>query len=215
MVNLRNIPLFAGVVGVDFSALSERAVTRTYPKNAVIVSEGDRSNSLYVILSGTVKIFLADAGGKELILDIKGEGDYFGEMVLDKGPRSASVMSVTPLQCAVISSEDFTDFLLKHPEVAFELIKNLIRLTRGMNANLHSLAMLDVYGRVARMLLDNAVEHDGKLVIPGKLTQKDMAARVGASREMVSRILHDLSSGGYISMVARRITINRALPARW
>src|ERR1700674_2976016 len=105
-VNLKNIALFAGLVGMDLSALSERAIVRTYPKNAIIVSEGDRSDSLYVILSSTVKIFLADESGKELILDIKGEGDYFGEMVLDERPRSASVMSVTKLQCAVISSVD-------------------------------------------------------------------------------------------------------------
>ena len=213
--DLRSIPLFQGVQGGDLDALAERTVTRSYPKQAIIVNEGDESDSLYLILAGRVKIYLSDETGKELILAIKGPGQYFGEMVLDEQPRSASVMTLEPAQFAVLSRADFRAFLLKHPEVALQLIQNLIRVARGLNQNVRSLAMLDVYGRVARILLELAVERDGKMVIPEKLTQKDIAARVGASREMINRILRDLTTGGYVSIQDGRITINKTPPARW
>jgi CRP/FNR family cyclic AMP-dependent transcriptional regulator len=213
--NIKSIPVFEGLQESDVAELSERAVTRNVPKNAIVVNEGDRTDSLYVILSGKVKVYLGDASGKELILDIKGPGSYFGEMVLDEGPRSASVMTMEPSQFAVISGIDFKNFLLKHPKIALHVITNLIRLARGLNENVKSLAMLDVYGRVARMLLELAVKQDGHLVIPEKLTQKEMANRVGASREMINRILRDLTIGGYIKIEAGRITIQKTPPSRW
>jgi CRP/FNR family cyclic AMP-dependent transcriptional regulator len=213
--DLKSIPLFEGVPDADLRALAERSVTRSYPKQAIIVNEGDESDSLYLILSGRVKIYLADEHGKELILAIKGPGQYFGEMVLDEQPRSASVMTLDASQFAILSRADFRAFLLGHPAVSLQLIQNLIRVARGLNRNVRNLAMLDVYGRVARTLLDLAVERDGKLVIPEKLTQKDIAARVGASREMINRILRDLTTGGYVSVNDGRITINKAPPARW
>ena len=213
--DLQSIPLFEGVPDADLRALADRTVTRSYPKQAIIVNEGDESNSLYLILAGRVKIYLADEHGKELILAIKGPGQYFGEMVLDEQPRSASVMTLEPAQFAILSRADFKAFLLSHAEVALQLIQNLNRVARGLNRNVRNLAMLDVYGRVARILLELAVERDGKLVIPEKLTQKDIAARVGASREMINRILRDLTTGGYVSVEDGRITINKAPPARW
>jgi CRP/FNR family transcriptional regulator, cyclic AMP receptor protein len=214
--DLKSIPLFEGVPDADRRALAERSVTRNYPKQAIIINEGDESDSLYLILSGRVKVYLADEHGKELILAIKGPGQYFGEMVLDEQPRSASVMTLEPAQFACLSRADFRAFLLSHAEVSLQLIQNLIRLARGMNRSVRNLAMLDVYGRVARILLELAVERNGKLVIPEKLTQKDIAARVGASREMINRILRDLTIGGYVTMEDGRITINKAPPpARW
>jgi CRP/FNR family transcriptional regulator, cyclic AMP receptor protein len=213
--DLKSIPLFAGVADPELRALAERTVTRSYPKQAIIVSEGDESDSLYLILAGRVKVYLSDENGKELILAIKGPGQYFGEMVLDEQPRSASVMTLEPAQFAILSRADFRGFLLGHPEVALQLVQNLIRVARGLNQNVRSLAMLDVYGRVARILLELAVERDGKLVIPEKMTQKDIAARVGASREMINRILRDLTAGGYVSVDAGVITINKTPPARW
>jgi CRP/FNR family cyclic AMP-dependent transcriptional regulator len=215
MVDLRTIPLFAGVTEAELSALAERAVTRSYPKQAILVNEGDDSDSLFLILAGRVKVYLSDESGKELILAIKGPGQYFGEMVLDDQPRSASVMTIEPAQFAILSRADFRAFLLRHSEVALQVIQNLIRVARGLNQNVRSLAMLDVYGRVARILLELAVEQGGKLVIPEKLTQKDIAARVGAAREMMNRILRGLTTGGYVTVESGRITINKAPPARW
>ena len=215
--DLKSIPLFQGVPDAELRALADRAVARSYPKQAIILNEGDdESDSLYLILAGRVKIYLADEHGKELILSIKGPGQYFGEMVLDDQPRSASVMTLEPAQFAILSRADFRGFLLAHPAVALQLIQNLIQLARGLNQSVRNLALLDVYGRVARILLDLAVERDdGKLQIPERLTQKDIAARVGASREMINRILRDLTAGGYVSVEDGHITINKAPPARW
>lgn len=212
--DLKSIPLFQGVQESDLRALAERTLSRSYPRQAIIVNEGDQSDSLYLILAGRVKIYLSDDSGKELILAVKGPGQYFGEMVLDEQPRSASVITLEPAQFAVLSRADFKSFLLEHAEVALQLIQNLIQVARGLNQNLRSLAMLDVYGRVARMLLELAVERDGKMVIPERLTQKDLAARVGASREMINRILRDLTAAGYVSVEEGRITINKAPPPR-
>jgi len=212
---LKNIPVFEGLQEGDVRALADRAAVRNVPKNAIVVNEGDLTDSLYVVLSGKVKVYLSDESGKELILDIKGPGQYFGEMVLDEGPRSASVMTMEPSQFAVVSRVDFKNFLLKYPDIALHVITNLIRLARGLNENVKNLAMLDVYGRVARMLLDLAVEQDGHMVIREKLTQREMANRVGASREMINRILRDLTTGGYIRVEAGRITIQKTPPARW
>lgn len=212
---LKNIPVFEGLQEGDVRALADKAVIRNAPKNAIVVNEGDLTDSLYVILSGKVKVYLGDESSKELILDIKGPSQYFGEMVLDEGPRSASVMTMEPSQFAVISRTDFKNFLLKHPNIALHVITNLIRLARGLNENVKNLAMLDVYGRVARMLLDLAVEREGHMIIPEKLTQREMANRVGASREMINRILRDLTTGGYIKVEAGRITIQKTPPARW
>jgi CRP/FNR family cyclic AMP-dependent transcriptional regulator len=200
---------------IDLRDFAERAVTRTLPKNTVVVSEGDRTDSLYIIVSGKVKIYVSDEKGKEVVLNESGPGEYFGEMVLDEGPRSASVMTLEPTQFLVVPKEDFREFVKKNPEFSLHLIYKLIKRVRALTNDVKSLALVDVYGRVARMLLDLAVERDGVLVIESKPTQQEIASRVGASREMVSRILDDLTVGGYIEVGRDRITIAKALPRTW
>ncbi len=213
-INLKNIPLFAGLPDNDLQAIARKAVIKSYEKNAIVVTEGEFTKSLYVIVSGRIKVYLDDENGKELVLDSKGPGEYFGEMVLDEGPRSASVVTTEPSTFAVISTTVFKSLLVKHPEIALIVIKNLIRMARGLDENVRSLAMLDVYGRVSRMLLDLAVEQKGMLVIPEKLTQQEMANRVGTSREVINRILRDLTAGGYIRVEDKTIIINKPLPSR-
>lgn len=198
----------------DLQTIAKKAAIKSFDKNAVVITEGEFTKSLYVIVSGRVEIFLDDENGKELVLDSKGAGEYFGEMVLDEGPRSASVMTTEPSTFAVISTTDFRGLLLKHPEISLHVIKNLIRMERGLDENVRSLAMLDVYGRVSRMLLDMAVEQGGRLVIPEKLTQQEMASRVGTSREVINRIIRDLTAGGYIRVEEKTIIINKPLPSR-
>ena len=214
-VNLKNFALFEGVPDADLRPLAERAVTRTFPKQAIIINEGDIGDSLFMVVAGRAKVYLSDEHGKELILSIKGPGQYFGELALDENLRSASVMTLEPSQFAVLPRAEFKTFVLLHAEVAMRLFQNLARVARGMNDNVRSLAMMDVYGRVARMLLELAVEKDGKMIIPERLTQKDIASRVGASREMINRILRDLTVGGYVSVDSGHITINKQPPARW
>lgn len=198
----------------ELEELTRGAAVRKLPRQALVVSEGDRTDSLYVILSGKVKVFLAEEG-RSLTLRHLGPGDYFGEMVLDEGPRSASVVTMEPSEFAVISREQFQKFIAAHPDFTLRLIKKLIHLTRALTNNVRSLALLDVYGRVARLLLDLAENQDGKRVIPEKLTQREIANRVGASREMIGLILRDLSVGGYITVEGKQITINREPPKHW
>lgn len=199
----------------ELNALSRRAIMRTFAKNTVVVSEGDRTDSLYIIVSGRIRVFVSDQQGKEIILNEGGKGEYFGEMVLDEGPRSASVITLEPTRFLVVPKEDFAAFLAASPEFALHLIRKLIRRVRALTHDVKSLALMDVYGRVARMLLDLAVERDGALVIEDRPTQQEMANRIGASREMISKILGELAAGGYIEVARDRITIARALPCRW
>jgi CRP/FNR family transcriptional regulator, cyclic AMP receptor protein len=196
-------------------ALTQHAVTRTFPKNTIIISEGDDTDSLYVLQSGRAKVFVSDENGHEAVLDVAGPGECFGEMVLDGGHRSASVMTLETSKLLVISKGEFERFLTAHPLVALQLIRRLIQRIRALTENVKSLALMDVYGRVARLLLELAEEREGKLVISGKLTQQDLANRIGASREMVSRIFRDLTIGGYITISGKTITINKKPPPRW
>ena len=199
----------------ELRALSEQGIIKTFPKNTVIVNEGDETNSFYIIVAGRVKIFVSDDTGKEIVLGTYGEGDYFGEMVLDGGPRSASVMTLEPSRFAVVPKEKFREFLLTHPNFTMHFVERLIRRTRTLTENVKSLALMDVYGRVARMLLELAKPADGRLVIEERLTQQDIADRVGASREMISRILKELTIGGYITIDKKHITINKTPPQHW
>jgi len=196
-------------------ALSERGTIKSYPKNTVIVNEGDRSDTLFIILSGKVKAYLADEEGKEVLLSTQGPGEYFGEMILDQGPRSASVMTLEPSKFSVITTDQFKKFLTEHPDAGPELVMSLIHRVRELTKTVGNLALLDVYGRVARLLLELATEEDGEMVISERLTQQDMANRVGCSREMISRILKDLRIGGYLRMDGERIIIARNPPRAW
>jgi CRP/FNR family cyclic AMP-dependent transcriptional regulator len=200
---------------IDLRDFAQHAVTRTFPKNTVVVTEGDKTDSLYIIVSGRVRIYVSDDRGKEIVLNEAGPGEYFGEMVLDEGPRSASVMTLEPTQFLLVPQEDFREFILKNPEFSLHLIRKLIKRVRALTNDVKSLALMDVYGRVARMLLDLAVDRDGTLVIESRPTQQEMANRVGASREMISRILGDLAGGGYIVVERDRIVIARTLPRAW
>ena len=196
-------------------ALSAHAVTRTFPKSTVIISEGDPAESLYIIVSGRVKVFVADPGGREIVLLTQGPGEYFGEMMLDEGPRSASIMTLDKSVFLVIRKADLREFLVHNPGFAVRLIEKLIHRVRSLTASVKSLALMDVYGRVARLLLELAEERDGVWVIGERLTQQDIASRVGASREMVSRIFKDLTDGGYVAVQRDCIVVNRKPPPHW
>lgn len=199
----------------DLRAVGFHGITRSYPKNTVIVTEGDRTDSLYVILEGRVKVYVSDSDGRDVVLLTQGAGEYFGELVLDEGPRSASVMTLEPSRFLVVPQPDFHEFVVKNPAFALSLIEKLIARVRSLTASVKSLALMDVYGRVARLLLELAEESNGGYVIPQRLTQQDIASRVGASREMVSRILKDLSTGGYLTQSRTGIVLHRKPPDHW
>lgn len=213
---LSQVHMFSDLDPGEACMLSEHTHTRNYPANSILINEGDQTESLYVILEGEVKCYCSDEQGKEVILNILGPGEYFGELSLvDDEPRSASVMTLKPTKAMIISKQSFKQCLADNSELAFNLIRNLTRQVRGLTDSVKNLALMDVYGRVARTLLDLAHEVDGKQVIEQKLTHQDIANMVGASREMVSRILKDLSRGGYITIDKKSITINEKLPPGW
>jgi CRP/FNR family cyclic AMP-dependent transcriptional regulator len=191
------------------------ATVRTFHKRAIIVSEGDETDSLYVMISGKARVFVADDKGREVQLNQLGPGEYFGEVTLDGGPRSASVMALEDCKCAIVKRAELTPFLEQHPDLALHIVRKLARRVRDLTENVRSLALMDVYGRVARLLLELAEEKDGRLVISEALTHKDIASRVGASREMISRIFSDLAEGGYVRKEDGHLVIARKPPPRW
>ena len=199
----------------ELAALSGHGVTRTYPKGAVVVTEGDTTDTLFVILEGRVKVYATDDQGREILFLTQGPGEYFGELVLDEGPRSASVMTLEKARLLMVPKKELQEFVATHPAFALNIMKKLITRVRTLTASVKSLALMDVYGRVARLLLELARETDGKMAITERLTHQDLANRVGASREMVGRILKDLSEGGYIATEQSRIVINRRPPEHW
>jgi len=199
----------------DLQAVGSHGIVRSYPKGTIVVTEGDRTDSLYVILEGRVKVFVSDNDGHEVVLLTQGPGEYFGELVLDEGPRSASIMTLAPSRFLIVPKSDFREFVLRNPAFALGIIEKLIGRVRSLTASVKSLALMDVYGRVARLLLELAEESNGGFVIAQRLTQQDIASRIGASREMVSRILKDLSTGGYLTQSRSGIVLHRKPPEHW
>ena len=195
--------------------LAEHGIVRKFPKGAVIITEGDPSDSIYVILSGRVKVYLSDGDNREVVLNTCGPGTYLGELAFDDAPRSASVMTLEPCTFSVLTGKQFRDFVVASPDAAIHLIHDLIRRVRALSENVRNLALLDVYGRVAHLLIELAEEKDGRLIIDQPYTQQELAKRVGCSREMISRIFKDLVAGGYIKLEAKRISIEQPLPKRW
>ena len=197
-------------------ALFAHAMVRTLPKNTMLITEGERTtDSIYLIQSGKVKVFLCSADGKEVDLEVLEPGDYFGEVELDDGVRSASVVTIERSRLAVIRQSEFRKFVAENPDFAMQFILKLITRTRALLKNVKGLALLDVSDRVARLLLDMATEENGKLIITEKLSKRDIANRVGATREMASRVFKDLVSSGYIELEPQKITISRRLPRQW
>jgi CRP/FNR family cyclic AMP-dependent transcriptional regulator len=206
---------FASLDEAALREVSPNGAVRTYGKNVVVVSEGDSSDSLYVVLSGRVKAFVNDEQGREVVLNTIGAGDYFGELVLDGGPRAASIMTLEPCRLYAFPHGDVERLRAGNPEFARDLIRKLIGKVRSLTSRVLDLAMKDVYARLVRFLVENAVEGDGRRLVHERLTQSEIAARIGGSREMVSRILRDLAAGGYVSVEAKQIILHRKLPAQW
>jgi CRP/FNR family cyclic AMP-dependent transcriptional regulator len=186
-----------------------------YPKGAVIITQGDPSDALYVIITGRVKVYLSDENGREMVLATCGPGDYLGELALDQGVRSASVAALEPCSLSYVTQQSFKDYLARDPTAAFDLVVRLIGRLRSATQELRSLALMDVYSRVSRLLQELAVEKDGHLMIDQPLTQQQIAERVACSREMISRVFKELTDGGYIRIEKRRIHILRRLPNRF
>ncbi|HKC44039.1 MAG TPA: Crp/Fnr family transcriptional regulator [Burkholderiales bacterium] len=209
--DLERVPLFEAIAQDELKALAANTATRTYPKHAIIVNEGDPGGSLYVLLAGRVKFFLMGSNGREFVLGTAGPGEYFGEIALDGGPRSASVMTLEPCRCSIVPREGLRAFVASHPTVALTIMNNLSRRVRALTETVKNLALSDVYGRVAHLLSEAGRDGHDEIA----LSQQAIADRVGASRQMVSRIITDLVAGGYVARRGRRIVVLRKPPSAW
>ncbi len=212
---IENVDLFDGLNAEELKLLRDSSVVREFAKNTVLIHEGDVADSLYVVETGRVKVYCSDKAGKDFVLNILESGDYFGELaLLDDDRRSASVRAMDPTKVRIIYKEDFKAILDFHPNITRILNRNLTRRIRKLTNDVKSLALQDVYGRVVKVLTSLAAEPDagGIMRIEEKLTQQEIADRVGSSREMVARILKDLTIGEYIEIDGRFINIKKKLP---
>ena len=214
--------------------LAMRGVVRSYLKKTILINEGDQGDSIFVLLKGSVKVFAMDPSGREITYGKIQAGDYFGEMSLDGGPRSASVMTLEPCTCAVLTRRDLSEHLAAEPQFSLDLVVQVIHRARAATEIARSMALLDVYGRLAAVLQENLDKshyqsHSGFKTKAGQpaepallqphilepITHQDIAGRIGASREAISRILKELERGGYLIMSTKRITLLKKLPERY
>jgi CRP/FNR family cyclic AMP-dependent transcriptional regulator len=186
-------------------------MARSYRKGVLLIEEGSVGDNLYLILSGSLRAFSSDTRGREITYGVYGPGEYVGEMSLDGGPRSASVISEEASRLVMVTRASLLTHISAHPEFAFELLTKVIRRARAATLSTKQLALNDVYGRL-RALVDESTAEGRNL----ELTHQGMARRLGCSREMVSKLVKDLELGGYLRRVAvGKYQRMKNLPARW
>lgn len=207
------IELFEGLDERQRRTLEENARVKGVAKNVVIINEGDETDSLYVVLAGSVKVFLTDDQGHELIVSMNGAGSFFGELaLLGHDRRSASVMSIEPSRFAVIPGAIFLEYMGRYPRLAMNMAENLAHRLKVTTESVRSFALFGAYQRLTDLLRRLAEERDGRRVIGELPTQQTLASMIGSSRETVNRILKDLATGGYLSVEGRRMTIHKDFP---
>lgn len=198
-------------------ALARRGLLCRHAKGTLLIQEGDVGDTLHIIVSGRLRAFTVQASsGRELTYGTYGPGDYLGEMGLDGGPRSASVIALEPTICAKVARPTLERHIAENPEFAFEIIGKLIRRARAATLSARQMALNDVYGRLKDLLESLAVEQpDGTRVIRERLTHQELANRVGCTREMVGRVMRELGKGGYVDEGDQSLILFRPWPARW
>jgi CRP/FNR family cyclic AMP-dependent transcriptional regulator len=205
---LKAVPLFASIPEDQLRMLAMVVTRKSAPRSTTIMAGGDPTDSLYIVLSGRLKVMMSDAEGKEVILSILGPGEFFGEMgLIDDEPRSATVVTIEPCELLSVAKRDFKKALAENFEMTQAVMRGLVRRLREADRKIGSLALLDVYGRVARLLLDMSETVDGEKVVTKRLPKQDIAKMIGASREMVSRVMKDLQTGGYIEVRGTTIVL--------
>ncbi len=212
---LKSIPLFSGLTDEELDQVVALVKTRTFKKNSVMVTQGDDTASFYIVADGRLRVFRDDEDGNEVILNDLQKGSWFGELaMLADTTRSASVITLEPSQLGIISKQDLEQLMVQNPRLTLGIAKFLARRVVELTEDVSDMAMLDVYGRVARTLEKHAHEEDGQM-ITGRFTHQEIAAMVGASREMISKILKELKIGGYIEVEGKRIILQKKLPKAW
>jgi CRP/FNR family cyclic AMP-dependent transcriptional regulator len=212
--DLATIPLLGSLSKKELQAAAQFFTVRSYPKNAIVATEGDRLDLFNFILAGSVQAFWRDDAGHQLKLGVDGPGEHFVDATLGGDPALVSHIAVDDLRVASIRMSDLKQLLRRHPEVAVGLLMDVVARLRRLLQRTKTLTMEDVYGRVVKLLLARAVETDGKLVSE-RMTHAEIGQRVGATREMVGRVLRELARGSYIKADRGRMIILRRPPSRW
>ena len=197
---IRRVPLFAMLTDSQANAVAEAVIKRRFKRGEVIVEQGKKSNALFILLNGRARVITADNRGREVILATLHPGDHIGEMsLIDNEPHSATVRADVQTDVLMLGRMEFARCLPENSSMAYAVMRGLVQRLRHADRKIESLALMDVYGRVARALLEFAVDSgDGELVIREKISRQDIAKMVGASREMVSRVMKDLDERGFI-----------------
>jgi CRP-like cAMP-binding protein len=196
---IRRVPLFSLLTDDQARAIADGVVKRRYRRGELIVEQGKMSNALFILLTGRARVLTSDARGREVILAVLKSGDYVGEMsLIDNQPHSASVRCELQSDILILGQAEFARCLPENSTLSYAIMRGLVSRLRGADRQIESLALLDVYGRVARTLLEMAEDVDGQKIVQSKVSRQDMAKIVGASREMVSRVMKDLEERGVI-----------------
>ncbi|MEW6689205.1 MAG: Crp/Fnr family transcriptional regulator [Pseudomonadota bacterium] len=210
---LKWVPMFATLSQDELRALAPMVTRRSVPRGSAVMHEGDPIDSLYIVISGRLKVMLGAADGKETILSILGPGEFFGEMgLIDDNPRSASVVAIEPCELLAVARRAFRKCLVENTDLAMAVMRVLVRRLREADRKIGSLAMLDVYGRVARLLLEMSENVKGQRVVTKRLSKQDIAKMIGASRVMVSKVMKDLQASGYIEVQGSTIVLRDTKP---
>ena len=196
---IRRVPLFSMLTAEQANGVADGVVKRRFRRGELVVEQGKPSNALFILLNGRARVLTADQRGREVILAVLQSGDYVGEMgLIDNEPASATVRTEVQTDMLVLQRTEFARCLPEPSTMAYSMLHGLVRRLRNADRQIESLALLDVYGRVARTLLDMAEDDNGVKLIRHKVSRQDMAKVVGASREMVSRVMKDLEDRGMV-----------------
>jgi CRP/FNR family cyclic AMP-dependent transcriptional regulator len=212
--DLAALPLFASLSRHEVETAARLFTIRSYQKDAIVATEGDRLDMFNVVLSGSIQFFWRDETGHQVKLGIDGPGGHFSDVTLTGEPILMSVIALEDLRVASIPMAEVKELLLRHPQVGVALLGDVVARLRRIVERTKGFTMEDVYGRVVRLLLANAIDKGGERVIE-HMSHAEIGQRVGATREMVGRVLRDLGRGGYIKTARGRITILRKPPRRW
>ena len=196
---IRRVPLFSLLTNDQAQGIADAVVKRRFRRGEVIVEHMRKSNSLFILLTGRARVLTSDSRGREVILAVLQPGDYVGEMsLIDNEPHSATVRAEIQTDMLVLARPDFTRCLPENSSLSYAILRGLVQRLRNADRQIESLALLDVYGRVARTLLDMAEDQGDLKIIRNKVSRQDLAKVVGASREMVSRVMKDLEERGMV-----------------
>ena len=206
---LRRVPLFSLLTVSQAEVISGAVIKRRFKRGEPLVEQGQKSNALFILLTGRARVMTSDSRGREVILATLSQGDYLGEMsIIDNEPHSATVRAEVQTDVLMLGRAEFARCLTENASMSLVVMRGLVKRLRHADRKIESLALLDVYGRVAHALLDFAVpDAQGQLIIKDKISRQDVAKMVGASREMVSRVMKDLEERGFIEALPTGATL--------